>query len=397
MRAVIYARYSSEMQSEASIDDQVRLCRRLIEAQGWMPAHVYSDMGMNGATHLRPGYQKLLEGARSHAFDVVVAESLDRISRDQEHIAAFHKRMLFLGVPIVTVGEGAINELHIGLTGTMSALFLKDLAMRTHRGLEGRVRQGESAGGIAFGYSMVRSLRADGSFTTGERSINPAEAIIVRRIFEEFAAGYSPRAIAGKLNSEGIAGPSGKPWGASTIYGNWRRGTGIVNNELYVGRLIWNRQRFVKDPETGKRQARLNPPEAWINEDAEELWIIDARLWDRVKARQKATRGVIGAPLGTRPELARRPRYLFSGVLSCGCCKSSYTLVGKTRHGCASARNKGTCNNRRTIDREVLEDRVLSGLRDRLLHPDLIAEFVVEYQREYNRMMKEKTAGRASP
>lgn len=320
MRAVIYARYSTEMQREASIEDQVRVCRRLIEDRGWTAAQVYPDMGMSGSSHLRPGYQKLLEDARARHFDVVVAESIDRISRDQEHIAAFHKQMSYQGIPIFTVGEGAISELHIGLKGTMSALYIKDLAQKTHRGLEGRVRQGKSAGGLSYGYRMERAFRPDGTFTAGERSVNLEEAAIVIRIFTEFAGGKSPRAIAGILNKEGIVGPSGADWGASTIHGNWRRGTGILNNELYIGKLVWNRQRFIKDPDTGKRQARLNPPEDWIIEEVPALRIVEDGLWQQGKARQQATRGVIGAPVGTRPERARRPLYLFSGLLECGCC-----------------------------------------------------------------------------
>ncbi|MFC3118864.1 recombinase family protein [Jhaorihella thermophila] len=98
MRAVIYARYSTDMQREASIEDQVRSCMKLIEAKGWVAGEIYTDMGLSGATHLRPGFQKLLEDARSRKFDFVVAESIDRISRDQEHIAGFHKQMTFNGI-----------------------------------------------------------------------------------------------------------------------------------------------------------------------------------------------------------------------------------------------------------------------------------------------------------
>lgn len=148
MRAAVYARYSSELQREASIEDQLRVCRRLIGERGWVEGPVFSDMGMSGATHLRPGYQRLLEEARAGRFDVVVAESLDRLSRDQEHVAAFFKQMGFAGIGVVTVAEGVISELHIGLKGTMSALYLKDLAQKTHRGLEGRVKAGRSAGGL---------------------------------------------------------------------------------------------------------------------------------------------------------------------------------------------------------------------------------------------------------
>lgn len=268
----------------------------------------------------------------------------------------------------------------------MSSLFLKDLAQKTHRGLEGRVRKGKSAGGVTYGYDVVRTVQANGSILTGERVINTNQAAIVRRIFEEFASGHSPRAIAGALNADKIDGPRGKGWGMSTIYGNWRRGTGILNNELYVGRLIWNRQRFIKDPKTGKRQARMNPQNAWVIEKVPQLRIIPDDLWQRVKARQKATRSEVISDGVTRSERARRPRHLFSGLLTCGHCGGGFTVVGKAYCGCANARNKGTCNNFMTINRSDLEVRVLTGLKDQLLHPDLIAEFTRAYQEEFNRL-----------
>ena len=106
MRAAIYARYSSDMQSEASIEDQVRLCRERIEADGWDLVQTYSDRAISGASMLRPGLQGLIEDAMSAKFDVVVAEALDRLSRDQADIAALHKRLSFAGVRIVTLADG---------------------------------------------------------------------------------------------------------------------------------------------------------------------------------------------------------------------------------------------------------------------------------------------------
>ncbi|MBU1837526.1 MAG: recombinase family protein, partial [Alphaproteobacteria bacterium] len=88
MRAAIYARYSSDLQSDASIEDQHRLCLRLIASNSWQEAETYADRGISGASHLRPAYQRLLQDARDNRLDVVVAEGLDRLSRDQEHIAA---------------------------------------------------------------------------------------------------------------------------------------------------------------------------------------------------------------------------------------------------------------------------------------------------------------------
>ncbi|MCG7522771.1 recombinase family protein [Ruegeria sp. Ofav3-42] len=389
MRAAIYARYSTDLQSGASIEDQHRLCLRLINGNDWQEAETYSDRGLSGASHLRPGYQRLLEEARSNVFDVVVAEGLDRISRDQEHIAAFFKQMRFQSIPIVTVAEGEISELHIGLKGTMSSLFLKDLAQKTHRGLEGRVRKDKSAGGITYGYDVVHNFNPDGQMSTGERAINEEEATIVRRVFAEYANGSSPRAIAGALNNEGVSGPRSAGWGASTIYENWRRGTGLLNNELYIGRLVWNRQRFVKDPNTGKRQARPNPPEEWVIEEVPDLRIVSDNLWSQVKDRQTATRSAVISSGVNRPERAHRAKHLFSGLLKCGECGGGYTIVGKSHFGCANSRNKGTCDNRLTIKREVLETRVLTGLKDQLLHPDLISEFVSAYQTEFNRLTVE--------
>ena len=125
--------------------------------------------------------------------------------------------------------------------------------------MEGRVRAGFSGGGICYGYDVVRETDSAGNPVRGKRTVNEGETKIVRSIFREFVGGISPTAIAKSLNAQGIPGPRGKDWGPSTIYGNWRRGTGILNNELYIGRLVWNRQHFVKDPATGRRQARPNP------------------------------------------------------------------------------------------------------------------------------------------
>ena len=150
-----------------------------------------------------------MEDARAGRFDVVVAEALDRLSRDQEDIAGLYKRLCFAGVQILTLAEGEITDLHVGLKGTMNALFLKELDQKTRRGLRGRVEQGRSGGGKAYGYDVVRRITEGGDTDLGERRINPDQAAIVRRIFETYAAGASPRRIAFQLNQEGVPGPSG--------------------------------------------------------------------------------------------------------------------------------------------------------------------------------------------
>lgn len=263
--AALYARYSSDHQSSASIADQPPICREQAAREGWSFAACYHDAALSGARMiLRPGIQALLTDARTGNFEVVLAEALDCISRDQADVATLFKHLHFAGVRIVTLAEGEISELHVGLKGTMNALFLKDLAAKTHRGMRGRVEAGKAGGGLCYGYRVVKRLDGNGEPIRGEREIVPDEAEIVRRVFRDFAAGISPRTIARRLNNAGIPGPDGKLWTDSPLRGHAKRGTSFLNNEFYIGRLVWNRQRYVKDPSTGERVLRINPAEAWI-------------------------------------------------------------------------------------------------------------------------------------
>jgi site-specific DNA recombinase len=386
MRAVIYARYSSDLQREASIEDQIEVCRAHAEAQGWTVVRDYSDRAASGSTRFRPGYQALLWAARQGEFDVVLAEALDRLSRDQEDVAALFKALAFYRVAIVTLAEGAISELHVGLKGTMNAIFLKDLAAKTHRGMRGRIKEKRAAGGLSYGYAVKREVDAKGEPVRGGRIINPEEAVVVRRIFSEFANGVSPRAIAKRLNGEGIVGPGGRPWQDTTVRGHAERGTGILRNELYAGRLVWNRQRFVKDPATGKRQARRNPRADWVVEDVRELRIVDEALWERVSSRlsEIAESPTSVAIRGSRFWEKRRARHILTGLVVCGRCGHPLAAVGQDYLRCAQADRNGLCDNRRGIRRKILEDIVLEALQKNLMHPDLVAEFIRAYQAEVN-------------
>ncbi|MFT8797194.1 recombinase family protein [Zymomonas mobilis] len=149
VRVALYARYSSDNQRAASIEDQFRICREHAKREKWKVASTYKDAGISGSSMiLRPGIQTLLQDAQRGEFTVVLAEALDRISRDQADVATLFKHLKFAGVKIVTLAEGEISELHVGLNGTMNALFLKDLAQKTHRGIRGRVEDGKSGDGL---------------------------------------------------------------------------------------------------------------------------------------------------------------------------------------------------------------------------------------------------------
>ena len=399
MRVALYARYSSDNQREASIEDQFRICREQAKREKWKIVGTYKDAGISGASMiLRPGIQSLLQDAQAGQFDMVLAEALDRISRDQADVATFFKHLKFAGVPIVTLAEGEISELHVGLKGTMNALFLKDLAAKTHRGLRGRVEEGKSGGGLCYGYKVVKQLDARGEPIRGGREIDEAEANIIRRVFREFASGIGPRTIARRLNEEGIPGPNGKPWGDTTIRGHVKRGTGLINNELYIGRLIWNRLRYIKDPSTGRRVSRLNPESEWLIREVPELRIVDDALWQAVRDRQaviadkyaNVTEAVRQHHKKNQLNGKRRPQSLLSGLVYCGSCGGPYSLRGAGRFACSNHISKGTCSNSRTIRQEELEERVLSGLKDRMMAPEIAAEAMRAYAEETNRLNRER-------
>ena len=389
MRAVIYARYSSDQQRAASIADQIEVCRRYIKRQGWTLTGSYEDAAVSGASVLtRAGFQRLMRDATSGAFDVVVTEAIDRLGRNLSDVARCFDQLSFRRVQLHAVNLGAVTQMHIGIMGTMAQMQLTDLGQKTKRGQAGRVRDGKSTGGLAYGYDIVPP--PPGSQDAGERRINPEQAAIVQRIFRDYAAGKAPRSIAADLNKEGIPGPGGRPWGDTTIRGQADRGTGILNNSLYIGQLVWNRCSYVKDPSTGKRVARPNRPDEYETTPVPTLRIIDDELWQQVKARQGAVRTEMGKDETGNPlNRAHRRKFLLSGLMRCGCCGAPYAMLAQNRFGCSTRRSKGTCDNTVTINRPRIEARVLAALQNAMLTPELVAHFIKTYEAEITRRQKE--------
>lgn len=379
MRVAVYSRFSSDLQDARSITDQVAAAREHAGRQGWTVVAEFCDAAISGsALHNRPGLLDLMMAAKEHRFEAVLTESIDRLSRDLEDIAGLHKRLAYWGVKIVTLADGEVGKLHVGLKGMIASLYLDDLAQKTRRGQVGRVKAGRIPGGRCYGYDVVA-----GGEERGQRRVNAAEATIVRRIFQEYVDGASPLAIAGRLNAERVPAPRGGQWNASTINGSRKRLNGIISNRLYAGRIVYNRQRFVKDPATGKRQARPNPPDQWIEQEVPELSIVPADLFEAAQAKRAEHGGA------QRLDRRRRPKHLLSGLVACGCCGAAMIVVRDDRVGCSARLNKATCAMGRTISLNEIEKRVLSALQAHLLAPDIVAAAVEAYREERNRLTKD--------
>ena len=393
MRAALYARYSSDLQNVGSIADQLVACRAFAARMGAAVVSEHHDAAISGAaTANRPGLQAMLAAARSGAVDVVIAEALDRLTRSGGDAWDIYDELKACGVEIHTLAEGRAETLHIGLKGTMNALFLEELGRKTKRGLAGVARAGRHAGGSApYGYRKVLRYGPDGLPIPGLMEIDPDTAAVVRQVFSDYVAGVSPRAIAGRLNAAGVPGPRGGEWNASTINGNAKRGNGLLHNALYAGEMVWGRNVWVKDRKTGKRRSRAAAEADLVRTPAPELRIIDADLWARVRAQYDAL------SRNQRPHDARRAKRLLSGLLKCGCCGGPMAYTGPAgRIQCTRRRERGAaaCANGRSPAAAGIEARVLTAIQTNLLHPAVIETAVREFHAEMKRLRASRISDR---
>ena len=366
-RVALYARFSSDLQNARSADDQLAALRKDAAQRGWLVVSEFKDEGISGSSTVnRPGYQAMIAAAFSGAFEVLFAEALDRLSRDVADSENLRKRMKYFGIDVVTQSEGSITTLHTAITGYMNQQFLEQISMKTRRGQIAAVEDGRSGGGRCYGYRQTSLI--------GQFEIDPTQAEVVRRIFTQYVAGASPRGIAEQLNADGERGPRGGTWTASAINGDRRTGDGILHQKLYIGVRVFNRRHYRKHPDTGKRSSVLRPQSEWIERPQPDLRIIDDPLWQAAQNRKLEMSAV-------PRHHTRRPKRLLSGLMRCSECSGSMTLQGD-RYACSAHRERGTCQNSRTVNADKLEGRVLAGLRDHLLSPDAMAQAAQEMQAE---------------
>ncbi len=390
---LFYARYSTERQNEVSIETQVELGRKFVEDKGSKLVEVFTDHAISGTSYTtRPGIQALLARSRRRDIGVVLCVTVDRISRDAEHGNGFLKRLKFDDVELWTVhGGAAVTDIEMGLRSTLSQELIEQIRFRTREGMKTAVRKGKATTCLAFGYRIKLAYDGNGDRIPGLREIDPHEAEIVRWIFQQYADGLSPRDIAKALNDRREPGPRGAAWRDTAIRGHVSRGTGILNNESYVGRAIWNRRQYRKNPETERRVARANTPEEWVVNENDALRIIDDALWARVKARQAEVEGLFSHTTTNRLNATHRPSYMLSGILECAECGGPYAISGKDRYSCTNRKKQipvealrgATCGNQKTILRSELEPRVIACLPAALIHEgifDKIAATVLKRQ-----------------
>ena len=369
--AAIYARFSTDRQNDRSLDDQARVAQARADLLDLTVTTIHRDDAVSGSTPVaaRPGGARLLADAMAGRFDVLIMEGLDRLSRDQVEQERTVRRLEHRGIRIIGVADGYDSEaagrkIHRTMRGLINEIYLDDLREKTHRGLAGQLARGGHAGGRAYGYRSVR----DGDISRLE--VVPEQAEVIRWIYTRYAEGWSCQRVAADLNARGVKSGFCGTWAVSALYGSPNKGSGVLNNELYIGRLIWNRSQYVKDPDTGKRTRIDRPRDEWHIEERPELRIVSQSLWLAVRERMaRPTRQGGNAGKGARP------RSLFGGLLKCGICGGAVVATSGRHYGCAARKDRGpaVCAGVQA-NRQKVDQRLLYAIREELLSPAAIAE-----------------------
>lgn len=400
MRAAIYARMSTDKQSAESPEDQIARCREFAGSRGWtvLDDCIAVDAGVSGASrHNRPELLRLMQ--RIGEWDVLLCFESSRIARNQEDFGWVLNQLeehdregyeAMTGQPLASFGTrilGVVNEEE-----------RHKIRERTHSGLRGRMERGLATGGAPFGYCN-EAVAGGGSRIV----VVPEQAAVVRRIFTMYANGDGIRLIAHQLNTEGVPPP--RPRSQKDKAPSWSPNAirEMLRNELYRGERIWNRSRWIKRRDGGRR--RLPRPDSdWIRKRDDSLRIVDEDLWARVRDELQ------GRSVGMQLAVARRgrnagqqlrvprairggqPRHLLSGFLECAECGGAVHALKGARFGCSWHRDRGqeVCSNSMAIDPQELEERVLRALREQVLVTDVVAHATSVALEELHRKLENR-------
>jgi DNA invertase Pin-like site-specific DNA recombinase len=424
MRVALYARYSSEGQRETSITDQFRNCETYAaRQQSWDVTHRYQDKAISGTKDAngRPGYKQMLADAKANMFDVVLVDDFSRLSRDTIEAERARRRFVHWGVRLIGVSDGIDtaqegHELLSGVKSLVNQTFIKDIRGKIKRGMVGQAERCFWNGGRVYGYRLVPVLDSTKLDCYG----NPAkigtrlekdhdQAKWIKWIFEQYVNGRSPWNIVTELNARGVPPPGAaykrdyhRPptWSAAALHGELQRGTGLLNNQLYRGLYRWNRSYRVTDPDDNTETNRWRDQREWITREIKELRIIDEDLWERAHRKRVAvsqTAQALNASSGSRGAgTGRRPKYLFSGLLTCGQCGSNMVIHSATDYACSLWRTRGatknTCTNSLTVKRTTVESLLLKAIQEDLFTEEGLEVFKEEFERYLLEQRKAKTS-----
>ena len=327
--AVIYARYSSDSQSEQSIEGQIHVCKDYAEKNGIVIVDTYIDRAMTGTNDNRVAFQKMLKDSSNHQFSIVLVYKLDRFSRNKYESVIHKKTLKDNGVSLVSCMENIPNTPEGTLIETLlegfNQYFSEELTQKVNRGLRESWLKGNATGGKkVFGYDIVNKKYV----------INEYEKEIILKVFQMYASDYRARVIAETLNELGYHRNNCKRFDEKYVL--W-----ILHNSRYTGVVEHH----------GIKYDKIFPR------------IIDDNLWNKVNAINEENKF---AP-SRKKEIFD---YILSGKLICGECKHKMYGESGTSHTkdihyyyvCGSRRKKRCPCTMKAIKKQILEDMMINTI-----------------------------------
>lgn len=371
MRAAAYARYSTDRQTENSIEAQLDAISTYCEKNGHIIVSTYVDMAKSATNTDRPDFQRMLSDARAGVFEAVIIYDISRGSRDVADWFGFRKTMMSLGVQVLSATEklGDISNPNDFLVELINVGLGQHMVLQTRQksiaGVAQKAKTGAFLGGVApLGYDIENGVYV----------VNKWEAEAVREIFARYAEGLSYDSIIDYLAAKGYKGKRGQPIGRNSLHS-------ILANERYIGVYSWNKH-HVKY--MGKWAGGVPNPDAVRIENAITP-IIDIQTWRKVQERMSDNK--------RNASNSAIHDYLLSGLIECGECGGAYT--GKT-----NTNSKGyttryyVCNNKyrthtcksNNINADEIESMVVAQLTQflRTSDPEKIAQSALEQQEYLN-------------
>lgn len=383
LRAAIYARYSSDVQNDRSIERQNADLEKVAPRLGVQldPQLYFEDRGQSATTLFdRPGLTRGLLGAVERGLvDVVLVEHTDRLARKGADSYWLFEQFKFHNVKVYT-SKGEVTDIQLAFESYQNQADSEKTSFRVRSGHSDAAREGFICGPAAYGYDNVLGQ-------PGVKAINPAAAEIVRRIFAETAIHTSPRTIAFSLTRDGIPAPKGDAWTFQTV-------NKLLQSELYIGVYVRNRVRKIRNPNNGKRVPRPAPAEDLIRKEIPSLRIVSQELWDSAHKVLQERAHIYGNKRTERATI-QRVQHPFMPLFRCAECGGKYIACGRGRDEgdryivCSASYWKRQCSHSKSYSLLRLSAHAAEKMHAHLTDPDFVNERARERAKELARLERE--------
>ena len=357
MKAVIYARYSSDSQREESIDGQIRECTDYAKYNGITIIGTYIDRALSARSDARPEFQRMIKDSAKHIFDVVIVWRLDRFSRDRYDSAHYKRILKKNGVKVISakenISEGPEGIILESMLEGYAEYFSAELSEKIHRGQKENALKGKNNGGaIPLGYLLGDDQKL---------VIDPLTSPLVQEAFTRYAEGETVKAIVDSFNERGLRTKSNSPFNLNSFETMFR-------NRKYIGEY--------------KYQDVIIPGGVPA--------IVSDELFNRVQERKDKNKR---APARAKAD----DEYLLTTKLICGDCErlmvgeSGRSHTGKSHYyyKCGAAKRSRGCK-RKAIKKDWIEKIVVIVTINRVLKDeeiDRISEKLVIMQEQENTLL----------